>query len=295
MSFAATDAAWACTDLPATVKLVLLAVARRTSKDEVCWPSQRRLAADTGLSERSVRKALSDLERAELIGRTKRKSAGGRTSDLITLSPLLRASEVSKKSAQPIGANMRGDKVKLRNTVATVHAPVDDGTPEPAAATAAARHVVPAPSGSICRQTLPEEQHRENPDHARVGDAVVILSEKEMAEDGSSSAGLFVFGGMPMPGDPLGAIRDNIANLIIEIGSEIGPAFAVDGEGIRDIDPLAAFVLRHPEADLREGLLAISKFWIEKGRAPIRSWSLVGEMLERRIERYPQLRDRPIS
>lgn len=73
----------------ATRKVVLLALADHASEKEwVCWHSQATLARETELGERTVRRALADLEALGLISRQRRGSVrGGRTTDLITLRP----------------------------------------------------------------------------------------------------------------------------------------------------------------------------------------------------------------
>jgi DNA-binding transcriptional ArsR family regulator len=50
-----------------TDKIVLAAIARYAKGDKPCWPSQRRLMEDTGLSERAVRYATRHLEDAGII------------------------------------------------------------------------------------------------------------------------------------------------------------------------------------------------------------------------------------
>lgn len=72
MSKDARDWAWR-QSVPPTVKLVLLALAERTNGDCVCWPSIHYLACATGLSDRTVQKALRSLVARALI----HVSAGG--------------------------------------------------------------------------------------------------------------------------------------------------------------------------------------------------------------------------
>lgn len=64
--------------LPPAPKAVLLALAFRADINQECWPSQRRIAQDTGLSERTVRRHLRWLEATSLITRKKRFSDDGR-------------------------------------------------------------------------------------------------------------------------------------------------------------------------------------------------------------------------
>ncbi len=73
-------------DLPTTRKFVLLALANYVDQDWRCWPSQRTLAKDTGLGERSVREHLRVLEADGYITRDHRqRETGFRNSDLITI------------------------------------------------------------------------------------------------------------------------------------------------------------------------------------------------------------------
>jgi hypothetical protein len=63
-------------------KAVLMSIANRANDaDGACWPSQKRIAAETEFCERAVRNALADLEEMGLIRREKRKD----TTDLIYL------------------------------------------------------------------------------------------------------------------------------------------------------------------------------------------------------------------
>ncbi|GAA2171123.1 hypothetical protein GCM10009846_03870 [Agrococcus versicolor] len=61
---------------------VLLALAEFADKHGLCFPSQATLAAKTGRGERTVRRALHELEEAGLIKRSRRRRMdGSRTSD----------------------------------------------------------------------------------------------------------------------------------------------------------------------------------------------------------------------
>jgi hypothetical protein len=80
---------WAL-DYPAastTHKVVLLVLANYADDDGGCFPGQARIARQTVLSERGVRKVLAELEAAGLIRREHRyrEGQGGRTSDRIYL------------------------------------------------------------------------------------------------------------------------------------------------------------------------------------------------------------------
>ena len=86
MSFAAT--AWAL-DLkitPPTKKFVLLVLASYTSTDETCFPSQKKIAEQVGITDRRVRGWLMELEEDGWIRREeRRRSDGSRCSDMIAL------------------------------------------------------------------------------------------------------------------------------------------------------------------------------------------------------------------
>lgn len=85
-------------DLPTTRKFVLLALANYVDQDWRCWPSQRTLAKDTGLGERSVREHLRVLEADGYITRDHRqRETGFRNSDLITIV----AAKLKKNEDQP--------------------------------------------------------------------------------------------------------------------------------------------------------------------------------------------------
>jgi hypothetical protein len=63
-------------------KAVLMSIANRANDaDGACWPSQKRIAAETEFSERAVRNALADLEEMNIISRIKRRD----TTDMIYL------------------------------------------------------------------------------------------------------------------------------------------------------------------------------------------------------------------
>lgn len=64
-------------ELPPAPKSVLLALAFRADINQACLPSQGRIARDTGLSERTVRRHLRWLEAQGLITRKKRFSDDG--------------------------------------------------------------------------------------------------------------------------------------------------------------------------------------------------------------------------
>lgn len=71
MSYAALSWAWGV-KVSATCKLVLVCLADRADDDGACFPSLRDIQARTGLSERAVRNALADMERAGVMRRDMR-------------------------------------------------------------------------------------------------------------------------------------------------------------------------------------------------------------------------------
>lgn len=71
------------TGSPST-KSVLMALCSIVNDDGIGFPSQQRIADDSELSVRSVKRAMTDLEKAGIITRERRYREGGyRTSDLI--------------------------------------------------------------------------------------------------------------------------------------------------------------------------------------------------------------------
>lgn len=66
-------------------KFVLMILANYATVERTAWPAQKTLAADTGLSERTVFAHLKNLEARGLISRRKRYAGGSRTSDMFTL------------------------------------------------------------------------------------------------------------------------------------------------------------------------------------------------------------------
>ncbi len=67
MNLIASKWAWSMTTHKATERLVLLALASRANKQFTCWPSQKRIAADTGLNIKTVASALKSLSTQTLI------------------------------------------------------------------------------------------------------------------------------------------------------------------------------------------------------------------------------------
>lgn len=54
-------------ELPQRAKLVYIYLYDRQDKEGKSWPSVKRIAKDLSISEKTVRRAVQDLEKAELI------------------------------------------------------------------------------------------------------------------------------------------------------------------------------------------------------------------------------------
>lgn len=86
MSVQALSCAMAITGVSASEKLLLLVLANYADEAMACFPSHRRLATDSCLTERTILSLLKSLEEKRLIRRTERKRPdGSRATDLITL------------------------------------------------------------------------------------------------------------------------------------------------------------------------------------------------------------------
>ena len=71
MSFSVGKRVWAI-PMPATDKLVLLALAHYAADNGQCWPSLDKLGKDTGLHPKSVSRCIRRLKKRKLI-ETKRR------------------------------------------------------------------------------------------------------------------------------------------------------------------------------------------------------------------------------
>jgi DNA-binding MarR family transcriptional regulator len=86
MSVQALSSAFAARGLSPSEKLVLLALANYADASQRCFPSHATIAADTGLSDRTILTVLKSLEDGGLLTRQqRRREDGSRSSDLITL------------------------------------------------------------------------------------------------------------------------------------------------------------------------------------------------------------------
>jgi len=118
-------------DLPPVKKFILVALADWADGDGVAFPGQLSLASKTGISERTLRTHLKELEEAGFLTRAKRYTEGGkRTSDEYRLS-LLPANIAGSSTG-----NLRRD---YRQTVAGTEAIRKEPSEEPSVVNARVR------------------------------------------------------------------------------------------------------------------------------------------------------------
>lgn len=102
MSVQAIVCAMAIQEISPAEKLLLLAMANYADEHMECWPSQERLAADTCLSDRHVRRILVMLEARKMVSRRPRRRPDGyRASDVITLHFAGQVSPISPDTVSP--------------------------------------------------------------------------------------------------------------------------------------------------------------------------------------------------
>jgi hypothetical protein len=78
--------AFALRGITASEKLLLIALANYADENMRCYPSHKRLAADTCLTDRTIRGLLAGLEARKFISRKERtRPDGSRSSDIVTL------------------------------------------------------------------------------------------------------------------------------------------------------------------------------------------------------------------
>jgi len=117
MSLQAITAALAYRGLTPSEKLILIGWANYADEAFRCYPSQRRLSDDTGLSDRQIRRLALSLEERGLIHRQERRRGdGSRSSDLITL-VCLQADTMSEgvRTPCPEGADTMSGQNLLSN------------------------------------------------------------------------------------------------------------------------------------------------------------------------------------
>lgn len=86
MSVQAITCALAQRGVSASEKLLLLVLANYANEHMQCWPSQKKMAADTSLTERTVRALLAGLEARRFLSRVEHwRDDGSRGTDRLTL------------------------------------------------------------------------------------------------------------------------------------------------------------------------------------------------------------------
>ena len=73
--------------ISATATVVYLYFCRRSGEDGSCWPAQGTMAKDLGMSERTIRRAITELE-AEGLVEVERDTGPAKTSNIYTLLPV---------------------------------------------------------------------------------------------------------------------------------------------------------------------------------------------------------------
>jgi DNA-binding MarR family transcriptional regulator len=81
--FSVADVVDSQLDIPTNQKLVFRYLARRAGENGYCYPGQKRMAKDLGISERQIRNIIAKLKKRGLIG--VRKSATHRTNEYFFL------------------------------------------------------------------------------------------------------------------------------------------------------------------------------------------------------------------
>lgn len=103
MSLQAITAALALRGYAASEKLLLIAWANYADENFRCYPSQRRMAEDTGLSDRQIRTISANLEDRGAIRRTQRRRPdGSRSTDIVELCCLSQAEATSGGVRKPL-------------------------------------------------------------------------------------------------------------------------------------------------------------------------------------------------
>lgn len=128
MSVQAITCALAIRGITASEKLVLLALANYADEHMRCWPSQKRLADDTCLTERTMRTVLASLEKRGMLSRTERRRPDGtRASDVFTLhfaGEVTAQAEIISASEQPENISAYQPEICVTNNrKSTAHQP----------------------------------------------------------------------------------------------------------------------------------------------------------------------------
>lgn len=109
MSVQAISAAFAVQGVSPSEKLVLLALANYADAEGKCWPSQARLALDTGLTDRQIRRVFVSLIEAGLMTKKERRRPDGyRASDVITLTLSPDTMSASEEPHRTFGDDLTG-------------------------------------------------------------------------------------------------------------------------------------------------------------------------------------------
>lgn len=85
MSITAIAWAWTINGLGPDPKFVLMALADQADDTGYCWPSQRLIAQQVEMGERTVRRHLKTLQEVGLLTATVRSSSDGRRSEAYRL------------------------------------------------------------------------------------------------------------------------------------------------------------------------------------------------------------------
>ena len=131
MSYEATNWAYGL-PLRGPAKPVLVALADKADEDNSCFPGQSRIASMTGLSVKTVARALTRLEELGLITRTRRNDARGhRTSDryALNLDASLPDTEPSGQTAYKAHSPSLTDSLSIPNGLSdgvTIREPSDE-------------------------------------------------------------------------------------------------------------------------------------------------------------------------
>jgi hypothetical protein len=105
VSVKALTCAMALRGVAPSEKLLLLALANYADENMQCYPSQKRLAEDTCLSDRTIRTLLASLEERRIISREERQRRdNSRATDLVTLHFFGGVAEAASGGAEIISA-----------------------------------------------------------------------------------------------------------------------------------------------------------------------------------------------
>lgn len=145
-----------------TRKAVLVAIADYADEMGRCWPSQKRIAEDTEFGERTVRRALSELEEMGFIKRDNRHSPDKMTymSDIIILGPDIGRDEASQRPAATSQRPLTtGQRPSVQEPAANGAGASGHSRQDPAANLAAKPLIEPSqePSGETPKRNAREE------------------------------------------------------------------------------------------------------------------------------------------